>query len=270
MRRMFTKAIVRPPAANFSEGLTMAGLGAPDYRRALEQHKYYCAALESCGLQLIRLAPDERHPDSCFVEDTAVIVSSNLSAAEGAQQRCAIITRPGALSRQGEVVSIREELSHLISSIHEVQPPGTIDGGDVCEAGSHFFIGISERTNEDGATQFATVVAQRGFTHSFVDIRGLGGVLHLKSGLAYLAPNSLIVTQALADRKEFGGYELIEVDSGDEYAANCIEVNELILMSAWHGRLQEKLSELGYTTIKLDMSEFQKMDGGLSCLSLRW
>jgi dimethylargininase len=271
---MFTKAIVRSPAPNFSDGLTAAGLGVPNYHQALEQHAAYCAALESCGLELIRLAADERYPDSCFVEDAVLIMGRQLKAAdEGVRvpsTAFAIITRPGALSRRGEVDSIRVELSHLFPSIDEIQSPGTLDGGDVCEAGTHFFIGISERTNEDGARQLGQLLSRYGFTHSLVDTGGTSGLLHLKSGVAHLEEKALIVTESLATRAEFSGYDLIQVDPGDEYAANCIAVNGRVLIAAGHPRLEVKLRALGYQTIALEMSEFQKMDGGLSCLSLRW
>ena len=261
MRAMFTKAIVRPPAPNFSEGLTTAGLGAPDYHLALEQHGVYCRALEACGMELIRLPADERYPDSCFVEDAAVIVDG----------RSAIITRPGAASRLGEVESIREVLVRILPSISEIRSPGTLDGGDVCDAGSHFFIGISERTNEHGARQLGEILARKGFTHELVDIRGIKGLLHLKSGIAYLGSNRLIMTEALANLKQFRRHELVRVDPGEEYSANCIEVNGLVLTAAWFAGLKAKLrDEMDYDAVSLDMSEFQKMDGGLSCLSLRW
>jgi dimethylargininase len=262
---MFTKAIVRRPAPNFLDGLTSAGLGAPDYDRALEQHSAYCAALEQCGLELIRLEADERYPDSCFVEDAALIVGRS-----AAHSSFAIITRPGALSRQGEVVGIRDVLSRIFPSIFEIQSPGTLDGGDICEAGTHCFIGISERTNEHGAQQLAEILATSGFTHSLVDTSGISGLLHLKSGLSYLGDNTLIVTEALAMCDEFCGYDLIQIDPGDEYAANCIEVNRRVLIAAGYARFEAKLRASGYETIALDMSEFRKMDGGLSCLSLRW
>jgi len=291
MRGMFMKAIVRPPAPNFADGLTSAGLGTPDYQQALEQHAAYCDALEQCGLELIRLESDERYPDSCFVEDAAIvfgalpdgratapnaalIVGLQTNAAdEGVRvpsRKAAIITRPGALSRRGEVDIIRGELCRLFPSIHEIHSPGTLDGGDVCEAGKHFFIGISDRTNEDGARQLAEVLASNGFTHSLVDTDGISGLLHLKSGVAHLRDNTLIVTEALAHRQEFRGYDLIHVDPGDEYAANCIEVNGRVLIAAGYPRFEAKLRALDYETIALEMSEFQKMDGGLSCLSLRW
>ncbi len=267
MAGMFTKAIVRPPAANFSEGLTKAGLGAPDYKSALEQHQRYCDALARCGLELIRLEADERYPDSCFVEDAALIFNA---ADEGVRAPSAVITRPGAFSRQGEIESIRAELWHIFSSLKEIQSPGTLDGGDVCEVGKHFFVGISERTNEDGARQLAVILAAHGLTQSLVDIRGIDGLLHLKSGLACLAGHKLIVTEALAQRAELQGYELIYVDPNEEYAANCIEVNGRVLIAAGYPRFEARLQSLGYETMALEMSEFQKMDGGLSCLSLRW
>src|SRR6185503_1154723 len=123
-----------------------------------------------------------------------------------APDAAAIITRPGASSRQGEVESIRVELARLFPSIYEIQSDGTLDAGDVCEAGTHFFIGISERTNEDGARQLADIFTARGFTHDFVDIRTRGdehasSLLHLKSGLAYLGGDTLVVSEALAARE---------------------------------------------------------------------
>ena len=259
---MLLKAIVRPPSANFAEGLTTVYLGAPDYARALEQHEAYCSALEQCGLTLTRLAPDERYPDSTFVEDTAVLT-----------ERCAILTRPGAPRRGGEVSNIRQILAKFYSELHSIREPGTLDGGDVCQAGgnsSHFFIGISERTNEDGARQLARLLTQAAYSSTLIDIRRTIGILHLKSGLAYLGDNRLAVIQSLAEREEFRGYELIRVKAGEEYAANCVRVNERLLVAAGHPVFAATLHDSGYQTIVLEMTEFQKMDGGLSCLSLRF
>ena len=302
MRSVFSKAIVRPPSRTFAEGLTTAGLGAPDYHRALEQHAAYVAALEECGLELIRLEADERHPDSCFVEDAAVIAESSADYADSksddlrAARRQAILTRSGAPSRQEEVVSMRSELARLFPSLCEIRSPGTLDGGDVCEAGPHFFIGISERTNEDGARELAEILTTYGYTSSFVDIRTHArdarathaqaaratqaqdarataratSLLHLKSGVAYLRDKTLVITDTLAYREEFHEYDLLRVEPGEEYAANCIEVNGRVLIAAGHPHFAKKLCELGYETMELEMSEFQKMDGGLSCLSIRW
>jgi len=277
MRGVFIKAIVRLASPNFAGGLTTAELGAPDYYLALEQHAAYCAALEQCGLQLIMLEADELYPDSCFVEDAALIIEeSSADYADSksdnprAARKRAILTRPGAPSRQGEVVSMRGVLSGLFPALDEIRSPGTVDGGDICEAGTHFFIGISERTNDEGARQLAEILTRQGCTSSFVDIRGVTGLLHLKSGVAYLGDKTLVVTEALAKREEFRGYRLIHVDPSEDYAANCIEVNGRVLIAAGHPRFAAKLRDLRYETIALEMSEFQKMDGGLSCLSVRW
>jgi dimethylargininase len=273
---MLTRAIVRPPAANFSEGLTTANLGAPNYERALEQHDAYCVALERCGLALTKLESDPSHPDSTFVEDAAIVTGHG-----------AVMTRPGAPSRLGEITSMRNVLANYFPSLLQIEEPGTLDGGDVCEAENHFFIGISERTNEAGAEQLAGLVAQFGYTSTLIDIRHLGAraflpvlseqhepathsILHLKSGLAYLGDNRLVVVDALADPAEFSGYDLVRVDSDEAYAANCVRVNDSVLVAAGYPKVEAKLRELGYETVTLEMSEFQKMDGGLSCLSLRF
>ena len=259
--RILTRAIVRPPSPNFSDGLTTASLGVPIYEVALKQHAAYCVALEECGLTVTCLEADPAYPDSTFVEDTAVLTESG-----------AILTRPGAASRRGELQTISEVLRTYLpaSSIGAIQAPGTIDGGDICEAGNHFFIGISERTNRAGSEQLAAWVASSGFTSSFVDIRHEKTLLHLKSGVAYLGENQLVVTDALAQREEFAGYEYVRVTPKEEYGANCVRINEYVLIPQGCVKLGESLQKLGHQTIALEMSEFQKMDGGLSCLSLRF
>lgn len=255
---MFQRAIVRLPSKNFAMGMTTAELGKPKYDRALNQHELYCSALEHCGLTLVRLDADERCPDSAFVEDTALLT-----------ERCAILARPGAVSRAGEVSVIAEVLERFYSEIHSIHAPGTLDGGDVCEADNHFYIGISRRTNEAGARQLAAFLASVGYTSSFVDIRSQTEILHLKSGLAYLCDNRMVVIDALANYKAFRDFDLIRVDSGEEYAANCVRVNGVVLVAAGFSAFEKRLVKLGYQTIAVEMSEFQKMDGGLSCLSLR-
>jgi dimethylargininase len=239
--------------------LTRVDLGKPDYDLALRQHDDYCRALKSCGIDLIRLAPDERHPDSTFVEDTAIVTG-----------RRVVITRPGAASRLGEVDQIANVLRGLDSDLKTIVEPGTVDGGDVCEAGEHFFIGISQRTNEAGATQLVRTLESFGYSSSLIDIRGLSNILHLKSGMAYLGANRLVVIEALSKLKEFSCYERVHVNSVEEYAANCLWINDRVLIAAGFPGLKRQLADLSYSTIALEMSEFQKMDGGLSCLSLRF
>ena len=257
--KQLTRAIVRPPGAGFVAGLTTVRLGAPDHERALRQHALYCEALERCGLAVTRLEPDERYPDSTFVEDTALLIGD-----------VAILTRPGAVSRAGEVESIQEVLSQFCPLLHSIHEPGTLDGGDICEAGNHFFIGISERTNEAGAQQLAKRLTSYGYTSSFVDIRNVKNILHLKSGVACLGDNRLVVIDALRNRAEFHGYELVRASEAEEYAANCVRVNDYVLITAGYPEFEQTLQALRYNTIGLEMTEFQKLDGGLSCLSLRF
>ncbi len=255
---MFRRAIVRPPADNFAQGLTTVSLGVPDVGLALEQHRRYGEALERCGLELERLAADPRHPDSTFVEDTAILTPHG-----------AILTRPGAPSREGEVADIERVLSKRFPALARIDAPGTVDGGDVCDAGDHFFIGISRRTNAEGARQLARHLAELGHPSSEVDIRGIPGILHLKSGIAAVA-GRLVAWRALADHPAFASREKLVVDEGESYAANCVEVNGALLVAAGFPRLESAVRGLGLETIVLDMSEFEKMDGGLSCLSLRY
>jgi len=256
---VFTRAIVREPSASFASGETSANLGKPDLEVALRQHRAYCAALESCGLKLIELPPDEKHPDSTFVEDTALLTSHG-----------AVLTRPGADSRRDEVASIAPVLREYFRHVHSIEAPGTVDAGDVCEAGEHFFIGISRRTNEHGAKQLADLLGSFGYTTSLIDIRGLSNILHLKSGIAYLSDRRLVVIEALRNVQEFSGYDLICLDSTEEYAANCLSLNGKTLIASGFPETKHRLELLGDPVISLDMSEFQKMDGGLSCLSLRF
>ncbi|HEV7683785.1 MAG TPA: arginine deiminase family protein [Pyrinomonadaceae bacterium] len=267
---MFTRAIVRPPGPNFAAGLTRHDSGVPNYERALGQHAAYCDALEQCGLELTRLEADERFPDSTFVEDTAVIISAVEGNSASSKATVVILTRPGAPSRAGEVENIRNALSQFRPQFHSIVAPGTLDGGDICEAGTHLFIGVSERTNESGAQQLSDFLAALGFTSSIVDIRDTQNILHLKSGLAYLGDNRLVVIDPLTKRQEFRGYELVRVSAAEEYAANCVRVNDYVLVAAGNPEFERTLRKLNYQTIALEMTEFQKMDGGLSCLSLRF
>ena len=250
---------MREPSWNFFGGQTRVDLGKPDYEPALRQHEAYCRALESCGLDLIRLPADERFPDSTFVEDTAIVT-----------ERGAVITRPGAMSRLGEIDDIRLELVKHYSDLSTIKAPGTVDGGDVCEAGEHFFIGISRRTNEEGAAQLARILESFGYSFSLIDIRGLSNILHLKSGIAHIGSNRLVVIEALSKAEEFSTCELVHVNSVEDYSANCLFINNRILVAAGFPGLKRQLEDLNYPTIDLEMSEFQKMDGGLSCLSLRF
>jgi dimethylargininase len=255
----FTHAIVRPPAATFAQGITSSGLGPPDLTRALQQHESYCRTLERLGLSLTRLPADPEFPDSTFVEDAAIVTAQG-----------AILTRPGAPSREGEVVALGEALCRWFPQLDRITSPGTLDGGDVCEAGDHFFIGVSHRTNEEGAAQLARWLEQRGFGSSLIDIRKISGMLHHKTGISWLGGRRLLAWRGITGHEAFRGWDVVEVAQGEEYAANCIRVNDTVLIAKGFPKTAARLADLGYDVLAIDMSEYRKMDGGLSCLSVRW
>jgi dimethylargininase len=255
----FSRAIVRPPAATFAAGITTSRLGPPDLALALEQHEAYCQTLERLGLSLVRLASDAGFPDSTFVEDAAIVTP-----------RGAMLTRPGAASRAGEVAALGVALGQWFPDLDTIAAPGTVDGGDVCEAGPHFFIGLSSRTNTAGAAQLAGWLEQRGFGSSVIDIRRMPRLLHLKTGLSWLGGRRLLAAGEVAEHEALGGWEVVRVPGGEAYAANCLRINEVVLIAEGCPRTASLLDGLGCEVAALGMSEYQKMDGGLSCLSVRW
>ena len=175
---MFSNAIVRKPCRSMINGLTDANLGFPDYQKALKQHEEYVSALIDCGLKVTVLEADENFPDSTFVEDVALLAP-----------HCAIITNPGAPSRRGEIVEMKKIVQEFYSNIEEIMASGRVEAGDIMMIGSHFYIGLSERTNQNGAEQVISILNKYGMTGSAVKLEK---VLHLKTGLAYLENNNLV------------------------------------------------------------------------------
>lgn len=255
----FTRALLRPPPPSFAAGLTSSREGAPDVARALAQHQAYCGALERCGMSLSVLSADAEFPDSCFVEDTAIVTA-----------RGAIATRPGAAERRGEVESVAAALRVWYMDLAQVEAPGLLDGGDVCDADGHFLIGLSARTNQAGADQLAAWLADLGYASTIIDLRANRRLLHLKTGLSYIGDGRLVATADVPDIPALAAYERIPVIETERYAANCIRVNDQVLIAAGYPQLADALADCGYDLIPLEMSEFRKMDGGLSCLSLRF
>jgi len=253
---MFKKAIVRKPGKSMLKGLTTAELGRPDYEKALVQHAEYIKVLKECGLEVMVLEEDEKHPDSTFVEDTALLTSE-----------CAIITNPGALSRRGEIIEIKKVLKAYYGNIEEVQEPGTVDAGDIMMVGSQFYIGLSERTNEKGAEQVVEYLEKYGMRGLTVNLED---VLHLKTGVSYLERNNLVACGEFISKEEFQGFNILEIDKDESYAANCIWVNDTVLIPKGFPKAKEMIKSEGYAVKEVDVSEFRKLDGGLSCLSLRF
>lgn len=255
MQPTFTHAIVRKPGSNFGEGLTTSGLGAPDFERMMVQHAEYVRSLEEAGLTVTMLAPEPDFPDAHFVEDVAVVTSD-----------VAVITNPGAPSRRGEERTVEPVLAEY-RPVSRIQPPGTLDGGDVLMVGSHFFIGISERTNPAGADQLGSILERFGATWTAVDV---GKGLHLKSGVNHAGGDALLLTEAFSRMEAFAGYDRIVLDPQEAYAGNSLWVNDRLLVPSGFPGTLEKLEKAGLPIRVLDVSEVQKMDGGLTCLSIRF
>ena len=166
--------------------------------------------------------------------------------------------------------AVAAALGRFRPALERIEAPGTLDGGDVCQVEEHFLIGVSARTNPAGATQLATILARHGYSASLVDIRGHRSLLHLKSGIAYLGEHRFTVAADVPKIEALADYECVTVEPQEGYAANCVRVNDAVLVAAGYPRLAARLDELGYRVRALEMSEFRKMDGGLSCLSIRF
>jgi dimethylargininase len=252
----FSRAIVREPGPLLIHGITTAHLGVPDYDLALKQHRAYVYALTECGLTVVTLPPDDNHPDSTFVEDTALLTPE-----------CAIMMRPGAPARRDETIAMEDVIRGFFKTIERVVPPGTADAGDILMVGSHYYIGLSQRTNSHGAAQIIRILESHGMTGSTVPLER---VLHLKSGVAFLEDNTLVVAGEFKARPEFRAFNLIPLDDDELYAANTLWLNGTVLVAAGFPKAERAVKAAGFKTMVLDMSEFRKLDGGLSCLSLRF
>jgi len=254
---MFNNAIVRTPGRSIVEGLSDSKtLGLPNYDQAIIQHQSYIDVLTKCGLDVLVLEPCEEYPDSTFVEDVALITPN-----------CVIITRPGAPSRRGEVHEIEFVLKQKFKNIEAIEAPGTIEGGDIMMVGDHYYIGLSERTNLEGAKQLIQILTKYGMSGSTISLKK---VLHLKTGLSYLEENNLVVCGEFVNDSSLGRYNPIEIPEKESYAANCIWVNDSVIIPLGYPTTKQRIKNAGYPVIETDMTEFQKLDGGLSCLSLRY
>ena len=253
---MFTNAIVRTPCKAMVNGLSSADLGKPDYRNALIQHADYIEALKECGLQVTELPADEEFPDSTFVEDVALMTPA-----------CAILTNPGAPSRRLETHSMLSTIQGFYTNVETIEAPGNVEAGDIMMVGDHYYIGLSERTNQAGADQIIAILSNYGLQGSVVE---LSEVLHLKTGLGYLEDNNLLASGEFLTKPEFQQFNLIEVEQQEAYAANSVWINGTVLTPKGFPRTTAAIVSAGYKVREVDVSEFQKLDGGLSCLSLRF
>lgn len=257
---MFTKAITRKPCRSLVDGISTGQFcdGRPDYDKALEQHGKYVDALKSLGLDVTVLEADERYPDSCFVEDPAVVM-----------ERCAVITNPKTDSRNGEKVEILDTIRKFYddSQIFYIEAPGTMEGGDVMRVGDHFFVGLSGRTNEEGARQFNKIVTGFGYTSSTVPVTE---GLHLKDFAIYLENNNMLVTEIMNKEPAFKDFNRYVIDEDELYAINSLYINGTVLVPDGFPKTRKIIEELGYPVKLIDTKEFSRIDGSLTCLSLRF
>lgn len=253
---MFKYAIVREPSRSMIKGITEADFGKPDYDNAIVQHDDYIEALKECGLEVTELPALEEFPDSCFVEDAALMTP-----------HCAILTNPGAESRRGEVAYIADAVRSFYDNVEDIKTPGFVEAGDIMMVGDHYYIGLSERTNQDGADQMIAILEKYGMTGSVVT---MSEVLHLKTGLGYLEDNNLVACGEFLAKPEFQKYNIMEIDPADSYSANSVWINGTVLVPKGYSSTSELIKNTGYKVREVDVSEYRKLDGGLSCLSLRF
>ncbi len=255
----FTHAIARRPGRSFVDAITTSSyLGPVDLDETLRQHDAYVAALGTAGVSVTVMDADEAYPDATFVEDVAVIT-----------EELTIITHPGAESRQGEQHAVADLLAGTRPAA-SITAPATLEGGDVMRIGKRFFVGLSGRTDQAGIDQFAALVEPQGFSVTAVPV---AGCLHLKTGVTFIGNNTLVATGEFAARPELADFDIIPIPDEWAHGANFIAVNDRLLMSADCDPVREAVIAAGVdaaTIIETPMSEFRKVDGGLTCLSLRY
>lgn len=254
----FRHAITRRPGASIVDGLRAEDIGRPDLMQMLTDHAAYVAALRSTGAEVVELPPLEVYPDSVFVEDTMLCLP-----------KVAIAMCPGAPTRQGEVAEMRPAIEAFYGEgIRDISAPGCIEGGDILVTGREILVGLSARTNREGVSQLNDIANEFGYTLRVVDTPE--GVLHFKTDCGLLDGETILATRRLADSGCFKGYRVLHVKDTEEAASNCIRFNNLVIMAAGFPRTAEMLDLAGYEVIEINNSECAKLDGGMSCLSLRF
>jgi dimethylargininase len=253
----FSHAITRRPPVSAINGLRAENVGNPDIDLMMRHHDSYVAELRQAGVEVSVLDALEEFPDSLFVEDTALCLR------EGA-----VVLRPGAPSRFGESMAMAPHLKDLYSNVRQLSGPGFIEGGDILTTESEILVGKSDRTNSSGIEELRTAVADWGYTVR--EVRTPPGVLHFKSDCSLLDGFTILSTPRLSATGCFAGYTVIDVAEGEEPAANSIRVNDVVFMPSGFPVTAQRVRTAGFVVIELENSECQKIDGGLSCLSLRF
>ncbi len=253
----FSRAVTRLPAPTIVEGLRAEDVGNPDHAQMLQDHAHYVATLREAGASVTELPALEAFPDSVFVEDVALCLPE-----------AAILLRPGAPSRLGEVGAMASVLRDLFRQVLEIEGPGYIEGGDILVTAREILVGRSSRTDSDGIAELAETVARWGY--AVREVATPEGVLHFKTDCSLLDAETILATRRLDASGCFEGYRVIHTADGEEAAANSIRYNDLVIMPAGFPRTCERLRQQGYEVREINNSECAKLDGGMSCLSLRF
>ena len=254
----FTHAITRRPAASITRGLRAVDTGNPDLALMQAHHDSYVATLRETGARVIELPPLEAYPDSVFVEDTALCLPQG-----------AVVMRPGAPSRLGEAAEMAPHLRALYGEVVRITGAESfIEGGDILVTEREILVGRSARTNAAGIAELTRLVAPWG--HKLREVHTPAGVLHFKTDCSLLDVDTILSTTRLSASGCFDGYRVIDVAEGEEAAANTIRFNDLVLMPAGFPRTRDAIAAAGYTVREIGNSECARLDGGMSCLSLRF
>jgi dimethylargininase len=237
--------------------LRAVDVGAPDFTRLIAEHEAYIAAMSNAGVKVDVLPPLSEFPDSIFVEDPALTFPNG-----------AILLRPGALTRRMETDHILSTLQYHFDNVLELPQPGFVEGGDVLRTPTKVMIGLSERTNQEGASALLTCLANLGLEGEIAQTSA--EVLHFKTDCSLLDDETVFTTRRLGETGIFEGFRTIFVPEGEEAAANALRVNDVVMIGVEFRRSLDLLDGLGYKLLPLATSEIGKIDAGLSCMSLRW
>ncbi len=244
-------AITREPGTRYTECISCHPLKATiSIERAREQHKAYCKVLEELGLEVIRMPRDDINADSCFVEDTAVV-----------HGRRALMCRPAMESRRGEVGAVAELLEDYFEVAY-ARTPATVEGGDVIHLDHRLISGVTQRTNLSGVKQMADWLGVS------VDTIEDHGVVHLKSFATYIGHDTIVASGRFSRHDMFKETRVIRVPEEEAYAANALAVNDVVLMAAGRPNSHKLVREAGFTVVPVEVSEFEKCEGAITCLSI--
>ena len=252
-------ALTRGIPATFAQATTAVPADPPiDVARARTQHDAYRRALRAIGLEVVTLPADDRFPDGCFVEDCAVLAGG-----------VALITRPGAPSRRGEVDAIEDALVRIVgdAAVHRMEAPATLDGGDCLRVGRTLFIGASARTNAEGIARATAVFAPHGIRVVAVPMPSRD-VLHLKCVCSPLGDDRVLLAEGTLPASTFDGFGVVTIPASEAYAANCLAYDGPAIVAEGFPETLSILRGEGLRVTPLDTSEIHKADGALTCLSI--